>query len=93
MLDTVTKFIRALRIPTTEELESRYLNEASSRYDLEQREREVELEFGLVRLGDDRLAQTRDFGNRVQRRGFGVGRAGGDAQIDNLTLGGDGRTC
>lgn len=42
MLDTVTKFIRALRIPTTEELESRYLNEASSRYDLEQREREVE---------------------------------------------------
>ena len=42
MLKTMSRFIRALHIPTTEEIERAYLNGASNRYDLEMREREVD---------------------------------------------------
>lgn len=42
MLTTVSRFIRALHIPSVEEIERDYLNAASSRYDLEMREREVD---------------------------------------------------
>ncbi len=42
MLTTVTSLLRALRVPTTEEVETAYLNGAASRYDLEQRQREID---------------------------------------------------
>ena len=42
MLNTVSRFIRAVHIPSVEEIERDYLNAAASRYDLEMREREVD---------------------------------------------------
>ncbi|MBT9247072.1 DUF3563 family protein [Gemmobacter fulvus] len=42
MLSTVTKIIRALRIPTAEELEQSYLSSARDRIDLEHRQREID---------------------------------------------------
>lgn len=42
MMKTVANILRALRAPSIEEIEAAYLNGASTRYDLEQRQREVD---------------------------------------------------
>lgn len=42
MLNTVVKLLRTLRVPSAEELESAYLNGSANRYDLEQRQREID---------------------------------------------------
>lgn len=41
MFDFARKLIRALHIPTTDELEAAYLAGAANRYDLENRERDI----------------------------------------------------
>lgn len=41
MFDFARKLIRALHIPSSDELEAAYLAGAANRYDLENREREI----------------------------------------------------
>jgi hypothetical protein len=42
MFDTVRKFARALRVPSTQDREMAYLNDARDRLDLEHRMRQVD---------------------------------------------------
>ncbi|AYD00313.1 DUF3563 family protein [Neorhizobium sp. NCHU2750] len=49
MFDTVRKFARALRVPTAQDREMAYLNDARDRIDLEYRMRQVDR--GMFRKG------------------------------------------